>query len=711
MNYDLLKKELARDDLQPGNMFEILRHVSKYVNNKETYDLGRDLVIRSLARQDICQDFEKTILVSLVRLVGLYPYMTETLTHADALDRLAYELHRPDNIPGVLHSLQAKIYHLLRGGSNVVLSASTSAGKSLLVDAMIALGKFKKVVIIVPTLALIDETRKRLSTKFREQCRIITHPSQTADLDKINVYVLTQERVIQRLDLDNVDFFVVDEFYKLDLSKESDLKRAEDLNTAFHRLASSGAQFYMLGPNVEGVRGLNKFDIHFISRSYATVAADTTHYGLPRSGDARLMKLIDLCKELTGPTLIYCQGPGSASKVADRLGSRIDEPVGTECIETSDWISENLHPDWVGASALRNGIGIHHGGVPRALQQHMVRLFNQNKIRFLICTSTLIEGVNTVAENVIMYDRRKGNPKLDYFTYKNIHGRAGRMGKYFIGKIHVLEDPIEEAETIVEYALGQQNNSTPLSLLLQLDDDQLTDDSRERIEEALSGVPLARDTVSANSYIQPELQGRIAREIASIMRNDETQLVWSGIPSGHQLKCVCDIIVRNISGPRFSANGISSVDQLVWFLRNFSNPGGLRHLLAEVAAGKREHQSTSQKLDEALRVVRNVLTYRFPQDLMALNRIQADVAKRMRKPVGHYGYYAESLENMFLPPTLAALEEYGLPHQVARKLASFLAPHHDLDMVLERLKGLSQSSMRMLTPFERGLVLTVREDV
>lgn len=41
-----------------------------------------------------------------------------------------------------------------------------------------------------------------------------------------NVYLLTQERVIQRPDLADVEFFVLDEFYKIDLGMPQTKARA-----------------------------------------------------------------------------------------------------------------------------------------------------------------------------------------------------------------------------------------------------------------------------------------------------------------------------------------------------------------------------------------------------------------------------------------------------------------------------------------------------
>ena len=76
------------------------------------------------------------------------------------------------------------------GQSVVNFSAPTSFGKSLVIDALIASGRYPNIVIIVPTIALIDETRRRLS-RFRGTHKIsrIDQPAVEA-----NIFILTQER-------------------------------------------------------------------------------------------------------------------------------------------------------------------------------------------------------------------------------------------------------------------------------------------------------------------------------------------------------------------------------------------------------------------------------------------------------------------------------------------------------------------------------------
>jgi hypothetical protein len=711
MNYQEIRRELTRDNLAALDMFAVLGGIANYVNDKQTHNEGRDLVIRALARRDLCGEFEIKILASLVRSVGLYPYLSPIIEAVEDEDLIAYELHRPDGLDAIFHSLQARIYYQLRAGSNVVLSASTSVGKSLLIDAMVALGKFKKIVIVLPTLALIDETRKRLAQKFRDQCQLITHPSQVARSDRMNVYILTQERVRHRIDLSNIEFFVVDEFYKLDFRRDDDKQRAIELNLAFHELAATGAQFYLLGPNVQAIKGLDKYEFHFIPSDYSTVAVDVVQFDLPRLGEDRPSKLVELANALAESTLIYCQGPGSAVKVARRLLHSVMTSRVEACAVVADWMSENYHPEWIAVEAVRNGVGLHHGGIPRALQQHMVRMFNDGLLKFLVCTSTLIEGVNTVAKNVIVYDRRRSKNVLDFFTYKNIQGRAGRMGKYFVGKVFMLEKPPTDEEVIIEYQIGEQTEDTPLSLLLQLDDDELSDQSLSRVNEAIKDSFLSAETLRANASVSPDIQNRIALYVQEKIASGDLSLLWDRFPRQFELIAVCDIIVSELSGPRLNEHGIRSGRQLAWHLSTLGqSEGGLTGYLREIARGILPGQSVSDKIDEALKIVRNIVTFQFPRDLMVLDRIISEIASRLDATNPNYTVYAEATENLFLPATIAAMEEYGIPIQVARKLSSHL-DQYDLDRAIQDLRTIDVKNLVGFSEFEQTLITLVQATI
>lgn len=709
MEYAVLKTVLADPNAVSANSFAILRDIARHVNQRTTHNEGRDLVIRALAVMDRFGENEREILMSLVRSVGLFPYMTDYLGASDLDDHLAYELHRADMMEGglVFHSLQAKIYHQLMAGANVVLSASTSVGKSLVIDALVASGKYRKIVVVVPTIALIDETRRRLLARFRERCAVITHPTQEGHPDRINVYVLTQERVLQRKDLDDVGLFIIDEFYKMSLGAEKVSDRAVDLNLAFHRLARTGGQFYLLGPNVQAIRGLENYEYHFIPSEFSTVAVDVENLNLPTRGEHRNAKLLELCRSIGGPTIVYCQSPRSASEVALLLADKAGFPVSVATADAVAWIEEHYHSEWAVCRALQRGIGVHHGGVPRALQQYFIRLFNDGHIRFLVCTSTIIEGVNTVAKNVIVYDRRKSKDVLDHFTYKNIAGRAGRMGEYFIGRVFVLESAPTDEGYSVEFPIGNQGPETPISLLLDLDDDDLAPESRDRLHALFLNSTLTPETLRLNRHTPVEVQERIATRLRSNPNAYGDLLGWRGVPNGAQLEAVCNILFEYLEGNVLPDYGVHSGPSLAWHLNALRTEQDLSGYVRHWIEDRSPEQTPSDAVEMALKFVRNVACQRLPRDLMVIDAIQREVLTASGLKAGDFAVFAEQAENLFMPPALFALDEYGVPIQTAQRLASRLLPAKSLDTVLSRLVELPLHDFD-LTTFEIEILNEVR---
>src|SRR5690606_11742605 len=93
----------------------------------------------------------REILDAAVRELGLFPYLQPGSLSTQ--DLIAYEFHRPRGLPRVaFHRAQARVFRDLMRGENVVLSAPTSFGKSLLIDAIVASGQYQQIVIVVPTL-------------------------------------------------------------------------------------------------------------------------------------------------------------------------------------------------------------------------------------------------------------------------------------------------------------------------------------------------------------------------------------------------------------------------------------------------------------------------------------------------------------------------------------------------------------------------------
>lgn len=140
----------------------------------------------------------------------------------------------------------------------------------------------------------------------------------------------------------------------------------------------------------------------FLIEDFQTVAIELHQISKKPNKEEALANLLD---KVDGQTMIYCQSPASTRKILKtylELRS-IELSQDDELIEAAKWTATHYHDQWLVSVALQHGIGIHHGRLPRSLGRFMVRAFEEGKLKILLCTSTLIEGVNTTAKNVIVY--------------------------------------------------------------------------------------------------------------------------------------------------------------------------------------------------------------------------------------------------------------------------------------------------------------------
>jgi len=82
------------------------------------------------------------------------------------------------------------------------------------------------------------------------------------------------------------------------------------------------------------------------------------------------------------------------------------------------------------------GVLYHHGDFPQNVREIVEDSLRENKIRFVICTNTLAEGVNLPIKTMVLHSTIRYNPyeignysPLKIRDLKNLVGRAGRAGK------------------------------------------------------------------------------------------------------------------------------------------------------------------------------------------------------------------------------------------------------------------------------------------
>lgn len=177
--------------------------------------------------------------------------------------------------------------------------------------------------------------------------------------------------------------------------------------------------------------------------------------------------------------------------------------------------------------------------------------------------------------------------------------------------------------------------------------------------------------------------------------------------SNDQIYKVCELLFDTLLAGT-GRDVVRNDRQLAFLLTQLRQLGASGFIQAQArASGPRAPADPSDRVENALEFLRNWASFNFPRALTALERIQAEVFGRLGLLAGSYAPFAVRVENLMLPPALAALDEYGLPLQLVARIERFLPGGSDLDAVLATLRRLDIVRLG-LSPFETNLLEELR---
>ena len=584
----------------------------------------------------------------LIREVGLYPYMQyDNCKWFDKILINSFTINIGEKEPVTLHLKQSEILKQLIEGNDLILSAPTSFGKSFIIDALINFKKPDNVLIIVPTISLMDETRRRLN-KFNKQYNIIT--TSNADIKDKNIFVFPQERAIGYIDKIKeigLDLFIVDEFYKI-LSNDN---RALTLKIAISKLSKISKQKYYLCPNISKINlslfGINR--MKYVKLDFNTVFLNIKKEicKSKKNKDNLVLNIINNNKNKQN--LIYVNQPSTADKLATFLSSGFKKRDSKILQNYNEWLTKNYFKDWPLADSVSKGICIHYGKIHRTITQMNVKLFNENQIFTTICTSSLIEGVNTSAENLIIYSNKiDQKDPFDNFTYKNIIGRSGRMFKYFIGNVYILEDTPKEEEKNLE--------------LSPIVDDIFKMDEELQITEELN--------TKAN---------KIKDEIYNCVKDkNKVDLILKLIKSGKINSNMEDVVyilkkLINLDPNAFNylkTNEISQWSAFKYFMSS-KHHIDFNHLEIIMKSWNKTIPELIKelKIDNILKYfeLENKVTYNLSAYFSDINELQKIIFSEQNIDISDF---VNRLSSLFMPAKVLQLEEYGLPRMISKKISN-----------------------------------------
>lgn len=340
----------------------------------------------------------------------------------------------------ILTQQQLEILSILEN-DNIFVSAPTSFGKTFVALEFIKRHEnmLKNIIFIVPTLALMNELLKKIYNYFSDKFNICINSSE--DLEDKNIFIFVPERsdnvFIEKIKDVEIDLLVFDEIYKLKAEKKKDITdddRLISMNKVYLFLIDKAKKIILLGPFIRKITfDQTKLDIVKFYTNYMPVCNKVSKIN---SNDWQN----DLFDD---KTLVYFKRPEEIYFKVNSLIMNVE--IKPELLikyrEEIKYLENEIGNNWYVIELLKRGIGIHHGKTPMFLRKFYETEYNLGSITTLLCTSTLMEGINTPTNKLFIVGEINNS-----FELNNLIGRVGRLNPQhpIIGNVFICNDRVYE---------------------------------------------------------------------------------------------------------------------------------------------------------------------------------------------------------------------------------------------------------------------------
>ncbi|MER8706292.1 DEAD/DEAH box helicase [Mesorhizobium sp. M1088] len=237
----------------------------------------------------------------------------------------------------------------------------------------------------------------------------------------------------------------------------------------------------------------------------ATIPIGTLELATTPASFIKRLAFIAAAAGKRGGTLVYANGAADSEDIADLISQLQPKPEpklgDPELAALAELARKGVHPHFRLAPMVERGVAFHFGNMPSLLRLEIERLFRLGKIRFLVCTSTLVEGVNLSCRTIVVRGPRKGlgNP-MEPHDFWNLAGRAGRWGDEFQGNIICIDpnDTMAWPKGVplrARYPIKRESDA-----VLDLGDG-IVDYLAKRAEQALSDLEGTKEFEQVGAYL------------------------------------------------------------------------------------------------------------------------------------------------------------------------------------------------------------------
>lgn len=401
----------------------------------------------------------------------------------------------PGGQPVVLTDFQRNVYRRLSTVTSLSVSAPTSSGKSFVFvqDAVsrIIHNPRQTLVYLAPTRALI----RQLTRDFRKvlnaagladfPVRVVPLRLQEEVAEQGTIFVLTQERLLSLMSShappERIEALYVDEAQSLNDESRGVLLHAAIDNVRRYYPEAAVHFAAPLASNPEHLQGLfeltddagsledtfspvtqNIFSVSAVDGSPSLarvsllleegdihVADAQLPFELAGSRIVLMARFAQFISKDEGTTILYCNKAAEADTVAEYLTGQLpeidDSDLPEDVLELVNYLSEHIHSEYPLIKALKRAVAFHYGYMPSNIRARVEDLAAAGHLRYICCTSTLLQGVNLPARHLVLWKPRRGsgNP-MQRPDFLNLAGRAGRLQYELHGNVWCLEPEVWE---------------------------------------------------------------------------------------------------------------------------------------------------------------------------------------------------------------------------------------------------------------------------
>lgn len=273
-----------------------------------------------------------------------------------------------------------------------------------------------------------------------------------------------------------------------------------------------------------------------------------------------------------GSIAVFCGRKPTAASLCDRavdifergaplaLPSEFSNPQEVERL--THLHVENLGADAPASQSAAYGIFSHHGNTPHGIRLAVEYAMREDLVRFVVCTSTLAQGVNLPIRYLIVTSIYQGLERIKVRDFHNLIGRAGRAGMHTEGSILFADPVIYDKRKArnekwrweqVKELLEPRNSEPCISNLLSIFEPIKSDDERYNI--IMEALDFAKNYIS-----DPDKVAKLAADIAAqhgdkgFSRNGvERQVAW-------RISLICAVESFLLSHWDETEDGLSEAD-------------------------------------------------------------------------------------------------------------------------------------------------------